>query len=118
MRPVEMLQPLPAAAAPRSERRAAILAAAERLFAQHGYREVTIRRIADEAGVPLALVGYYFGPKQALFHAVFEQWRDSVDQRLALLQRACSGPAGPGRLRAIVAAFVEPVLQLRATSSA
>src|SRR4030095_1789396 len=32
--------------------------AAEKLFAQHGYH-ATIRQIADGAGVPLALVGYY-----------------------------------------------------------
>ena len=104
------------AVAPRGERRQAILLAAERLFAQHGYHGVTIRQIAEQAGVPLALVGYYFGPKHELFHAVFEQWRHSIDERLALLQQACSGPAGSSRLRAIVAAFVEPVLQLRASA--
>jgi AcrR family transcriptional regulator len=97
------------AGAPRGERRQSILLAAERLFAQHGYRGVTIRQIAARAGVPLALVGYYFGPKHELFHAVFEQWRHTVDERLALLQQACNGPAGSPRLRAIVAAFVEPV---------
>jgi len=114
--PVHMPQPQVTGAAPRGERRSAILLAAERLFAQHGYRGVSIRRIADEAGVPLALVGYYFGPKHTLFHAVFEQWRHTIDERLALLQQACGGLAGPSRLRAIVTAFVEPVLQLRASA--
>ena len=33
----------------------------EKLFAQHGYHAVTIRQIAVEAEVPLALVGYYYG---------------------------------------------------------
>lgn len=116
--PVDML----VAAAPakpareRGARREAILLAAERLFARHGYHSVTIRQIAEQAGVPLALVGYYFGAKHELFHAVFEQWRGSVDERRASLQRACGAPAGPARLRAIVAAFVEPVLQLRASA--
>jgi AcrR family transcriptional regulator len=104
------------ATAPRGERRQAILLAAERLFAQHGYRGVTIRQIAEKAGVPLALVGYYFGPKHELFHAVFEQWRHTVDERLALLRQACAGAAGAGRVRAIVTAFVEPVLQMRASA--
>lgn len=104
------------AAPPRGGRRAAILLAAQRLFAQHGYHGVTIRQIAEQAEVPLALVGYYFGPKHELFHAVFQQWHDTVDDRLALLQRACSVPAGGARLRAIAGAFVEPVLKLRAST--
>lgn len=98
------------------ERRQAILLSAERLFAQHGYHGVTIRQVAEQAGVPLALVGYHFGPKHELFHAVFEQWRHSVDERVVLLRQACAGPGGSLRLRAIVAAFVEPVLQLRASA--
>jgi AcrR family transcriptional regulator len=102
-------------AAPRRDRRQAILLAAEKLFAQSGYRAVTIRQIADEAGVPLALVAYYFGPKHELFHAIFEHWRDTIEQRLARLRDAQSG-AADGALRRIVGAFVEPVLQLRASA--
>jgi AcrR family transcriptional regulator len=104
------------AVAPRGERRQAILLAAERLFAQRGYHGVTIRQIAEQAAVPLALVGYYFGPKHELFHAIFEQWRHTVDERLALLAQARRGESGGNRLRAIVSAFVEPVLQLRASA--
>jgi AcrR family transcriptional regulator len=111
---VLMPQPLVAAVAPRGERRTDILLAAERLFARHGYRGVTIRQIAERAAVPLALVGYYFGPKHALFHAVFEPWRRTIDECLALLAQAGQGQSGGNRLRAIVRAFVEPVLQLRA----
>jgi len=48
-------------------RRRSILLAAERLFASKGFHGVSIRDIADEAGVPLALVGYYFGPKAELY---------------------------------------------------
>jgi len=103
-------------ALPRGERRQAILRAAERLFAQHGYHGVKIREIAEQAAVPLALVGYYFGPKHELFHAIFSQWSHTVDERLALLAQARSGSAGARPLRAIVAAFVDPVLQMRASA--
>ncbi|MFP5444603.1 MAG: TetR family transcriptional regulator, partial [Betaproteobacteria bacterium] len=48
-------------------RQANILQAAERLFATRGFHGVSIRDIADEAGVPLALVGYYYGPKLSLY---------------------------------------------------
>jgi AcrR family transcriptional regulator len=97
---VLMPQPLVAAVAPRGERRTDILLAAERLFARHGYRGVTIRQIAERAAVPLALVGYYFGPKHALFHAVFEPWRRTIDECLALLAQAGQGQSGGNRLRA------------------
>jgi AcrR family transcriptional regulator len=103
-------------AAARGERRQAILLAAEKLFAEHGYRAVTIRRIADEAGVPLALVGYYFGAKHELFHAIFEHWRHTIDERLARLRQARSPAADGDALRRIVGAFVEPVLQMRASA--
>ena len=46
-----------------------ILLAAEKLFALNGFHGVSIRDIATEAGVPLALVGYYFGAKHELYHA-------------------------------------------------
>ena len=60
----------------RPDRRQAILLAAEKLFAQHGYHAVTIRQIAEEAGVPLALVGYYFGPKHERHAGVFGDLAD------------------------------------------
>jgi AcrR family transcriptional regulator len=104
--------------APRRDRRQAILLAAEKLFAQSGYNVVTIRQIAQQAQVPLALVGYYFGPKHELFHAIFEHWRHTIDERTARLREAEAGARSPGgdALRRIVAAFVEPVLRMRASA--
>ena len=63
----------------RPDRRAAILLAAEKLFAEHGYHAVSIRQIALEAQVPLALVAYYYGQKHELFHAIFAHWRSTID---------------------------------------
>ena len=65
-----------AASAARTGRRAgkpatreAILAAARRHFMQAGYAEVTLRAIADDAGVDAALINYFFGSKRDLFGA-------------------------------------------------
>jgi AcrR family transcriptional regulator len=99
----------------RVDRRAAILLAAEKLFAQYGYHAVTIRQIAQEAKVPLALVGYYFGPKQELFHAIFEHWSSTIEARLARLRAVLIDPADPRTLPRIIQAFIEPVLELRAS---
>ena len=47
--------------------RAAILEAAKSHFARVGYERATLREIAAEAGVDVALVARYFGGKEALF---------------------------------------------------
>lgn len=102
--------------ADRPDRKQAILLAAERLFAQHGYHGVSIRQIADEAGVPLALVGYYYGQKQELFHAIFEHWSHTIHERLALLAKVLSQPRDGQTLERVVRAFVEPVMRMRASA--
>ncbi|MBJ2156116.1 TetR family transcriptional regulator [Variovorax sp. IB41] len=104
------------AEAARPDRRQAILLAAEKLFAQHGYHAVTIRQIAEEAGVPLALVGYYFGPKHELFHAIFEHWSHTIEERLAGLAQVNNDPDDAHTLPRIIDAFTAPVLALRASA--
>lgn len=47
----------------------AVLASAGRLFAERGYRAVTVRDIASDAGVSAALVMKLFGSKEKLFAA-------------------------------------------------
>jgi len=44
---------------------------AEELFSTKGFREISVRDIAERAGVHFTLVGYYFGGKQALFNEIF-----------------------------------------------
>jgi len=105
-----------ASTSPRPDRKLAILMAAEKLFAQRGYHAVSIRQIAEEAGVPLALVGYYYGQKHELFHAIFSRWSDVIAQRLAQLREAEQLPHDADKLTHIVHAFIDPVLRLRASS--
>jgi len=65
--------------------RDAILAAAQRLLARDGYRGVTARQIAAEAGTNLALVNYYFGSKQNLLLALFDELdRDKLGRQHAM----------------------------------
>jgi len=99
----------------RPDRKATILLAAEKLFAQYGYHAVSIRQIAAVADVPPALIGYYYGAKQELFHAIFTHWLPTIAERLALLHAALHGPQPP-TVHDVVQAFVEPVLQLRAST--
>ena len=52
--------------------RAKILAAAEALFAEHGFAGVGVRQIAAAAGVNGAMIHYYFGNKESLYRAIIE----------------------------------------------
>ncbi|RBQ16696.1 TetR/AcrR family transcriptional regulator [Spongiactinospora rosea] len=55
-----------------AESRQRILAAARKLFHEHGYGGTTVRAVAAEAGVDAAMVFYFFGTKQGLFGAALE----------------------------------------------
>jgi len=57
--------------APRS--RAAILDAAERLFAERGYDATSLNDVGAAAGVSRGTPGYFFGSKTELYRAVLER---------------------------------------------
>ncbi len=61
-----------------------LLEVAERLFAQHGYEAVSVRHLAKEAGMNIAMVSYYFGSKEKLFEALissrFPHTRERLDE--------------------------------------
>ena len=55
-----------------------LLAAALKLFAQHGIDGVSIRAVNREAGLGPASVHYHFGTKDALLDAVLHVYGDTV----------------------------------------
>jgi len=91
-----------------------ILDAAESVFATMGYDGAGLRRIAEGAGVPVALVNYHFGSKEGLYRAIFEKRVPRIyDQRVAGLQLARAEPDLDRRLELVVRALVLPMLSLR-----
>ncbi len=60
-----------------------ILDSAQELFAKHGPAAVTVRQVAEKAGVTHALVHKYFGSKDDLIKAVI----DRVDVQRAATAR-------------------------------
>jgi TetR/AcrR family transcriptional regulator len=71
-------------AVPRSERtRAAILAAAEALFAERGFAETRLEDVAEAVGIRRASIFYYFADKPALYDAVLADVFGSLRDRLA-----------------------------------
>jgi AcrR family transcriptional regulator len=53
--------------------RAALLAAAETCLRELGFTNLSTRRIADEAGVPLSQIHYHFGSMESLMLALLAQ---------------------------------------------
>ena len=67
----------------RPAQEAAIITAAERVFAGAGFGGATMAAIAMAAGVPKPNLHYYFGSKKALYRAVLErtlsEWLEPAD---------------------------------------
>jgi AcrR family transcriptional regulator len=61
--------------------RRALVRAARRRFATEGYRATTVRHIAGDAGVNVALINRYFGSKEGLFEACMSRTVDELDPR-------------------------------------
>ena len=57
-----------------NEKQIQIIETAERLFAERGFDGTSVRDIAHEAGVNIAMISYYFGSKEKLMEALLE-WR-------------------------------------------
>ncbi len=73
--------------------RAAILAAAEHLFAEHGSAGTRTHEIAAAAGVNKAMLHYYFDTKERLYRAVLE----NLFRELAITARQALGGASSPR---------------------
>lgn len=56
----------------KQDKRQHLMDTAERMFAERGFEAVSVRDLAAEAGVNLAMVSYYFGSKEGLFEAIIE----------------------------------------------
>jgi AcrR family transcriptional regulator len=59
-----------------------LLNSASLCFLEDDYKSVTIRQIADKAGVNAAMIAYYFGSKSGLFEAVIKSHFADIYDRL------------------------------------
>jgi AcrR family transcriptional regulator len=91
-----------------------ILAAAERLFSEHGYDGVSVRQIGAAAKAQIALISYYFGTKEGLYRAVFRRRLDPVSsQRLGALRDVMRRAAPPPAIEDVLDALARPWVALR-----
>jgi AcrR family transcriptional regulator len=109
------MQPAPVAwdhDMPTDHTRASILGAAERLYADRGFADVTLRDIVAAADVNLAAVNYHFGSKDELIAELFVT-RSIATNRERLNELKAAEEAGGGRagIDAILRALVGPTLR-------
>src|SRR3979490_2934537 len=92
--------------------RTAILSAAERLYADRGFADVTLRDIVAAADVNLAAVNYHFGSKDELIAELFVT-RSLATNRERLNELKAAEAAGGGRanIDSILRALVGPTLR-------
>jgi AcrR family transcriptional regulator len=97
---------------PSDQTRASILEAAERLYAERGFADVTLRDIVAAANVNLAAVNYHFGSKDELIAELFVTRGLATNrERLNELKAAEALGGGHADIEAILRALVGPTLR-------
>lgn len=90
--------------------RAEILEAARVLFAAGGFQGTTTRRIAERAGVDVALIHHFFGSKAALFAAAID-----LPGVAAAVEARITAPAGD-RAEGLARLYLEQLFAQNITS--
>jgi AcrR family transcriptional regulator len=72
------------------DKRGQILEVAEKLFAEHGFEGTSVRALAKEAHINIAMVSYYFGSKEKLFESLVEFRTGYLHGKLQELSRDSS----------------------------
>ena len=89
-------------------RRPAVLEAAAKLFAKHGFDGTSMRDIADQSEIRVASLYYHFPSKAEILVAVFEE---SARQMVARVEAAIVGETDPWkRLEVACVAHIEALL--------
>ena len=97
---------------PSDQTRSSILEAAERLYADRGFADVTLRDIVAAAGVNLAAVNYHFGSKDELIAELFVTRGIATNrERLNELKLAEQADGGRADIDVILRALVGPTLR-------
>jgi AcrR family transcriptional regulator len=93
-----------------TETRGRLLKAAERLFADRGFKRVTVRDICRVARANVAAVNYHFGDKLGLYREVLQSAIDAMRATNDAARQAGAGQTAEEQLRRYIAVFVPRVL--------
>lgn len=95
------------------ETRARLLKAAERLFADRGFKKVTVREICRAAKANVAAVNYHFGDKLGLYREVMQSAIDRIRATNDAARLAGRGRSSEEQLRRSIVIFVSRLLASR-----
>lgn len=84
--------------------RTALIVAAKRLFAQHGYDGTTVKDIAEAAGVNVGLISYIFDGKEGLYRSCLAKFGQ---QNLEVARRVLQPPRSKEEVRIRLQMFFE-----------
>ncbi|BCV36501.1 MULTISPECIES: TetR/AcrR family transcriptional regulator [Shewanella] len=98
--------------ASRSDTKTRILDAAEKLFAERGFSETSLRLITSKAEVNLASVNYHFGSKKELIRAVLARYLDVFMPSASNAINELISQDKQASLDAIFSSLVGPLLEL------
>lgn len=76
--------------------------AATELFADFGYKNTTIRMIAQKADANIALINYYFGSKENLYAEIVNKWADDAFKKFPKKETINKNPEPWERLRILI----------------
>jgi AcrR family transcriptional regulator len=93
------------------ETRDRLLAAAERLFADRGFKKVTVRDICTAAKANVAAINYHFGDKLGLYREVLQSAIDRMRATNEAAREAGQGKSAEEQLRRYIVIFVHRFLE-------
>jgi TetR/AcrR family transcriptional regulator, regulator of cefoperazone and chloramphenicol sensitivity len=93
-----------------AETRERLLAVAKQLFADRGFKDVTVREICREASANVAAVNYHFGDKLGLYRAVLQSAIDRMHETTVLAREAGKGQPAEAQLRTFISIFIGRLL--------
>ena len=94
-----------------------LICSAEALFAERGFDGVSVRDIANAAGVNSALVGYYFRGKEGLLSEVYMRHCEPLKRERERLLGQFAGSEGGLTLEKVIEAFIRPSLEVTTDKS-
>ena len=98
--------------ASRTDTKTRILDAAEKLFAERGFSETSLRLITSKAEVNLASVNYHFGSKKELIRAVLARYLNVFMPSAATEIKRLQTANEQASLNDIFSSLIKPLLEL------
>ncbi|MEN0053252.1 MAG: TetR/AcrR family transcriptional regulator [Mucilaginibacter sp.] len=87
--------------------RETLLTIAEEVFAQYSFAGASIRLITERSGMNSAMISYYFGSKEALYHHIFEVRLKEVAEEISRFEALDLDPAE--KLRSYLRAYIQRI---------